>query len=385
MIETDSMNFITAIALTTVVIVLVVGMYALVLVVSGKRLQKTERLAAAALESSPAFISLVFDGQDRVTDLKVQNPAAEKHFRATFINKKKQELSFMPKEWQNLGLDAAPAPENGGATAPLTLPDGNTLYLKWKMQDFSNDDGATELRIARGYDMTTELLQTQRMLKKLSATVSEREEQERRRISEDLHDHLGEVVVTSRQLIQAMKKKSPSPEFSRNLEELDGAITKLNRNTGSVIAELAPRGLFNIGFVAALEGLIGEFKRRHQISICLENAWPDGQLNHEVATFLYKAVREFLLNAMKHGGADEILIALTRTEAALTVTVQDNGSGFDETAPPPLAPGADSGFGLFNFKNRAEYYGGDLAIGQSAELGGGKITVWVAPAKALRI
>jgi signal transduction histidine kinase len=151
-----------------------------------------------------------------------------------------------------------------------------------------------------------------------------------------------------------------------------------------VIAELVPPGLVNVGFVAAIDGLAGEFERRYQISIRLENAWPDCRLNHEVATFLYKAVREFLMNAMKHGGADEILISLSRTEAALAVTVQDNGSGF-EAFGLPLTPGTDSGFGLFNVKNRAEYYGGDMAIGQSTDLGGGKITVWVAPAKALKV
>jgi signal transduction histidine kinase len=356
------MDFIIAIAFTTGIIMLVVGMFGFQLVVSAKRLRKAQRLAAAAIESTPAFMTIVFDEHDCVIDLKIQNPTAEAHFRPAFINKKKQELSFMPQEWQNPGTDSRPAQKNGKATAPLTMPDGNTLYLKWEMQDFSNDGGKTDLRIARGYDTTAELLQTQRKLKRLSAASSEKDEQERKRIAEDLHDRIGEVLVTSRRLLETLKKKSPSPEFSRGLEELDEAIKKFKRGTRSVISELVPPALYNAGFAAAVDSLVVDFQRQHQIAIRLEDAWQDFSLNQEIAIFLYKAVREFIMNAMRHGGADEILISLTRTDETLAVTVQDNGSGF-ESETNPLTPGADAGFGLFNVKNRSEYYGGDIAIG----------------------
>jgi len=378
-IETESMQFITAMALTTGVIILVVGMLAFHLVFSGKRLRKAQRLIDAAIESSPALLTIVFDEHDRVAEFKVQNSASQEYFRKSFIGKKKQELSFLPMELLNsagAAGDSAMEHDRGKATALLKMPEGNTLSIKWEMQDCKNDAGRTEFKIARGYDLTAELLQTQKKLKMLSVTSSEKEERERRRIAEDLHDRIGEVLMTSSRLLDELKKKSPSTEFSRGLEELDETIKKFKRGTRSVISDLVPPVLYNVGFAAAVDSLAVDFKQRHQISIRLEDAWQDYPLNQEIAIFLYKAVREFIMNARKHGGADEILIALTRRDDTLAVTVQDNGSGF-ESETNPLTPSADAGFGLFNVKNRAEYYGGDMAIGKSTDLGGGKITVWV--------
>ena len=382
MIETDSMNFITAMALTTGVIVLVGGAYGFHLVFSGKRLRKAQRLIDAAMESSPALLTIVFDEHDRVAEFKVQNPVSQEYFRQTFIGKKKQELSFLPMKLLNHANAADSAMEQ--ESAPLQMPEGNTLSIRWEVQDCKNDKGRTEFKIARGYDLTAELLQTQKKLKLLSVTSSEKEERERWRIAEDLHDRIGEVLMISSRLIEELKKKSPSLEFSRGLEELDKTIKKFKRGTGSLISELVPPVLYNVGFAAAVEALAADFKRQHQISIRLETAWQDCPLNQEIAIFFYKAVREFIMNAVNHGGADEILITLTRNDDTLAVTVQDNGSGF-EAETSPLIPGPDGGFGLFNVKNRAEYYGGDMAIGKSADLGGGKITVWVSRANALRI
>lgn len=378
MIETDSMNFVIAIAFTTGIISLVVIVYAWQLVTSGKKLHKAQRFADAAIEFTPAFMTIVFDEHDRVTVIKARNPAVETHFRAAFAGKKKQELSFLPPALRNPtspDTDSS-APENGKPTAPLKMPAGDILYIAWEMQDFKNNDGKTDFRFARGYDMTAELLQTQQKLKVLSAASSEVEERERKRIAEDLHDRIGEILISSSRLINKLKKKSPSPEIDAGLDELDRTIDQFTRGTRSLIFDLVPPVLYDVGLAAAVESLAANFKKQHNISIRVEDALQDFLINPEIAMFLYKAVREFIMNAMKHGGADEMLVSLTCTDHTLAVTVQDNGSGF--------APGAnsstlntDAGFGLFNLKNRAEYYGGGMAIAGSADLGGGQIAVWV--------
>jgi len=375
-IETESMNFVIAIAFTTGMIMLIVGMFGFHLVVSGKRLRKAQRLADAALEFTPALMTIVFDARDRVVDLKVRNPAFERHFRETFIGKKKEELSFLPMAVRNPNGSEAGATagqETNETRAPLKMPDGNVIYLEWEMQDSTDN---TDFRIAWGFDITTELLHTQRKLRVLSAISSEAEERERKRIAEDLHDRIGEILITSSRLLDELKKRSPSTELSGRLEALDETIKKFTRGTRSLISDLVPPVLYSVGFAAAVESLALDFKRQHNIAIRVEDALQDYPINQELAIFLYKAVREFIRNAMKHGGADEILISLSRTDHTVAVTVQDNGSGF-ASASNPLAPNSEAGFGLFNVKNRAEYYNGDVAIAGSTDLGGGKITVWV--------
>lgn len=374
MIEMDSMQFIVAIAFTTAMIMLVVGMYGYHLVVSGNRLRKAQRFAEAAVEFTPAYMTIVFDEHDRVAVFKTRNPASEKFFREAFAGRKIQELSFLPDALRSSA--SAPAEESAEVTAPLKLPDGSILYLKWEMQNFTNNDNTAEFRFARAYDITTELLQKQKKLQALSATSSEDEERQRKRIAEDLHDRIGEILITSARLLDDLKKKNSSPEISKGLDELDRSIEQFTRGTRSLIADLVPPVLYNVGFVAAVEAFATDFARQHNVVVRVEDAWQDFQVNQEIAIFLYKAVREFLHNAIKHGGADEIVISLSRAEQTIAVTVQDNGSGFT-VEDSQLTLNTDSGFGLFNVKNRAEYYGGGVAIGVSADLAGGQIKVWV--------
>ncbi|MGH7494913.1 MAG: sensor histidine kinase [bacterium] len=379
MIEKESTEFIIAIAFTTGIICLVIFVYAFQLLSSGKRLRKAQRLVDAAIEFTPAFMTIVFDEHDRVADLKVRDPASQGYFREAFAGKDKQDLSFLPlalRQTASPEADSMPGPENGKPTAPLKMPEGSILYIAWDMQKFMNETGKTEFHIARGYDITTELLQTQKKLQVLSATSLEAEERERKRIAEDLHDRIGEVLISSSRLIADLKKKNPAAEISRGLEELSQTIDNFTRGTRSLIFDLVPPVLYDVGFAAAVETLAGEFKRQHKLTIRVQDAWQDFQVNQEIAIFLYKAVREFILNAMKHGGADEIIVALTRSERTLTVTVEDNGSGFAPGANPATLS-RDAGFGLFNVKNRAEYYAGGVDIAGSTELGGGQIKVWV--------
>lgn len=379
MLETDSTNFIVAISFTTAMIGLVIFFYAYHLVVSNNHIRKARRLADAAIEFTPAFITIVFDERGRAADFKMRQPAFAEHFCRTFLGKQLHELSFLPQKLlhrsgsQTKELSEA---ENERVTAPLQLPDGSTLYMAWEMQDFTGDTKHTDFRLVRGYDITAELLRTQKKLQALSATSSEDEERQRKRIAEDLHDRIGEILITSARLLENLKKKSPSPEITQELDELDRTIERFTKGTRTVISDLVPPVLYNVGFVAALEALAEELERRHNITIQIRKAWGELQTNQEVEIFLYKAVREFIHNALKHGGADEILVALSRAEHTFAVAVHDNGAGFAVEASQ-LTLNTDSGFGLFNVKNRAEYYGGGLAIAASHELGGGQITVWL--------
>ena len=379
MIETDSMNFIIAIIFTTSIIVLVVGMYGYNLVVSGNRLRKAQRLAAAAIDSTPAALTIVFDAHERVAVFKTHNSTFAASLGKPYLGKERRELRFLPEALQTPAVredDSHPGLPLGKHIAPFQLQDGRTLYIEWEMQDFMSDDGNTEFRIARGCDVTTELIQSQKKLKVFSASSLEREEQERKRIAEDLHDSIGEILTGSKRALEKLKQDSPSPAFSQEVEAIDRMIDKFTKATRSLIFDLIPPALYDFGLTAAVESLAADMKKSHAVTIRVEPVPQENQPNQELAIFLFKSIRECILNAIRHGGADEMLISLSRSDRAFEVIVQDNGSGF-ESGTSQLLLKADSGFGLFNMKNRAEYYGGGLEIEESKVLGGAQIMVWV--------
>ena len=182
--------------------------------------------------------------------------------------------------------------------------------------------------------------------------------------------------MTSAHLLDELKKKSPSQDFSRGLDELDSTIDKFIGGTRSLIFDLIPPVLYNVGLAAAVKSLAVDFKKQHNLTIRIEDDWGNFQVNQELAMFFYKAVREFIMNARVHGGADEILVSLNRAEDTLEASVEDNGSGF-VSGPNTKTLSAESGFGLFNVKNRAEYYRGGINISDSMDLKGALIKVWV--------
>lgn len=381
MFEIESPASIVAVVFITTMIGLVVTISTLHFVTSGKRLRRIRSLADSAITFSSAFVTIIFDKRDCVVDLRAQE--AEAYFRKVWLGKKKEDLDFLPSYLPQSNGAVHNSGEQELATAPLKMPDESILYLRWEMQDHTNISGKTEFRLVRGYNRTEELLQTQSMLKRLSATASEHEERERKRIADTLHDRLGEAIVTSTRIVADLKKKNPSLEFQRSLEELENTIKELSRGTHSVIYDLIPPALYNVGLAAAIEAYANNFAQQEQLDIQIHDALGDFHLNQDLALFLYKAALEFLHNAVKHGGADQIVVTLERNGSTLALIVEDNGAGFD-TEAEIAAPNLESGFGLFSIKNRAEYYHGDLERDNSDTLGGGKITVWVKHEEATR-
>ncbi len=219
------------------------------------------------------------------------------------------------------------------------------------------------------------LQQTQEKLKALAATLSETEERERKRIAEDLHDRVGEILAASSRNLDELMKQSPSEEFRHELGALRQRLDELKKGTSNLIFALIPSVLYDIGFAEAVEDVAEDFSKQYRLAIRIENNLQHYPANQEVATFLLKAIREFMRNAINHGGAKEIIVTLRNGQYTVEVIAEDNGSGFT-AGSNDLMLKKDSGFGLFNIKTRAEYYKGGIRIAASSTLGGARTSVW---------
>jgi signal transduction histidine kinase len=219
------------------------------------------------------------------------------------------------------------------------------------------------------------LQQTQEKLKALAATLAETEERERKRIAEDLHDRVGEILAASSRRLDELMQQSPAPEFRSELGALRQKLDELKKGAGNLIFALIPSVLYDIGFVEAVEDTAADFSKQHRIAIDVENHLQHHPANQEIATFLLKAIREFMRNAVNHGRASKILVTLKNGDHTVEVIVEDDGPGFT-AGPNDLMLKKDSGFGLFNIKTRAEYYQGGIRIAASSTLGGARISVW---------
>ena len=198
--------------------------------------------------------------------------------------------------------------------------------------------------------------------KQLAATeaVLKGEEQERTRLAQDLHDGLGGMLSGIKYSLNTMKGNLVmTPEnaqaFERSMDMLDGSIREMRR----VAHNMMPEALLKFGLDTALRDFCADINRSgalqvHYQSIGLEHA----PIDQTKSVTVYRIVQELLNNAIRHAGARSALVQLTRTDAGqLTVTVEDDGKGFD----PAILKGS-RGIGWSNIQSRVEFLKGSWDV-----------------------
>jgi signal transduction histidine kinase len=150
-------------------------------------------------------------------------------------------------------------------------------------------------------------------------------------------------------------------------------------DTQSLTFELSPPVLYELGFEEAIEWLTEQIEERHGLSVSYENDDEPKPLREEVKILLFHAVRELLVNVVKHAQSNCAGVVLKRTSEAVVVIVDDDGIGFaertgDHARGSPRPPGSKQarpggGFGLFNIRERITQIGGRIDI--SPRPGGG--------------
>ena len=210
----------------------------------------------------------------------------------------------------------------------------------------------------------------QEQLRALAAELSLTEERERRVIAADLHDHIGQTLATARIKLGALAGARTSAAWKRGSEELQGLIEEAIRYTRSLTFELSSPVLYELGLAPALESLAERMQEKHGLAVAVEDDGAAKPMDDEVKVVLFKAVRELLMNVVKHSGAGRAKVALRRVDRDAEIVVEDQGVGF--AAQSPAASAERGGFGLFSIREGLRHCGGELAI-QSETDGGTKV------------
>ena len=220
-------------------------------------------------------------------------------------------------------------------------------------------------------------------LRALALQLTEAEQAERRRLARILHDHLQQLLVGAKFGVGAIKAKIRAKALQETLRQLSETLDEALKASRTLTAELSPPILFEKGLVAGLEWLVRQMQEKHRLRVRLRaDEFPDLASEH-LRTFLYEAVRELLFNTVKHAGAGEAEIRLSRADGErVRIVVQDNGDGFDPNLLE-ARQGQAGGFGLFSIRERLAYLGGSLEV-ESAPGKGSRFTL-VAPVRAAKI
>jgi PAS domain S-box-containing protein len=199
-------------------------------------------------------------------------------------------------------------------------------------------------------------------LRELTQRIVSAQEEERLRISRELHDEAGQALTSLKISLDLIRVGLP-PEQEALRTRLAGVASLADETMESLRTlahDLRPPGLDAFGLNVALEGLCYDFSERTGLAVTYRGLELP-ELPTTVALSMYRLVQEALTNIAKHAEARQVEVDLTRDDEHLYVSVIDDGKGFvaDADAENPRRRG---GIGLVSMRERAELLGGTLTI-----------------------
>jgi two-component system sensor histidine kinase UhpB len=232
-------------------------------------------------------------------------------------------------------------------------------------------------------------------LRDVAARALAAEEEERKRIARELHDDTAQSLAALMLRLRLVRGQEDSDARNRMLDELRGEIGEALERIRRFARGLRPPALDELGLVPALESHARTISEAAGIVVRVEAESVEGLLSPEAELALYRIAQEAVSNAVRHAAPSSVQVRIERTGTAVTLTVSDDGSGFDVEA---TRTGDRPGLGLFGMEERAAYLGGQVEIesrrgrgtrvratigATDAEVGGGATAALARPSPSL--
>ena len=233
-------------------------------------------------------------------------------------------------------------------------------------EEFPVDASISQLQTTEGKLFTvilrdvTERVRAQQELAAFAAQASAIREQEKSRVARELHDELAQSLTALK--MDAIWLKDHLDDPAAASAKLDAMLAMLDTSvaaTRRIAADLRPLVLDDLGLVPAIEWLVQNFTQRTGVA-CTLDAAEDIELREPYASAVFRIVQESLANVGKHAQASRVSVTLVRTRNAIRLEVQDDGVGFDLSAPRK----PDS-LGLAGLRERAQLAQGTVDIRSS--------------------
>jgi len=249
--------------------------------------------------------------------------------------------------------------------------DGRRVWVHWSNRAIRDERGEVREILCVGTDITERRRLTQQAqayrerLRGLAERLAATEEQERRRVSTQIHDtviqtlSLGNIRLGGlREAIQAAGMDDACEKIDRVRKLLDTGIAECR----GLMAELTPPLLYEVGLGPALHDFVEKQNRLHEREIALDEDDSPEPLDDARRGLLFQCARELLANALKYAGPCEIRVRLFGDENQAGVEVRDNVDGFDSDRSDLYTSDEKGGFGLFSIRERLQGLGGRLEI-----------------------
>ena len=204
--------------------------------------------------------------------------------------------------------------------------------------------------------------ESERRFRRISLGVLRLQEEERSRISRDLHDGIGQLLTALKIQLELLEREAKSlPEILARVESARELSETALAEVRQLSHLLRPQMLDELGLESTLRWLARTFHKRTGIAVELAFEGAEGRGSPDVETLVYRIVQEALTNVAKHSGARTATVTLRREPGRLSVRVEDQGAGFQ---PQQALSGTDEelGFGVRAMRDRVEFVHGRFTL-----------------------
>jgi PAS domain S-box-containing protein len=336
-------------------------------------LQKREQELSTLLDHTPDIV-IRLDRELRFKYVNAMTASISGIPQDAFMGKTPAELR-LPEDLIELWLQPSRRTLDTGQTSYIEFafpsPGGETQWEERFIPEFG-PDGTVESLLIIGRDITRQKRlekvaeKSRNEIRSLAGRLMTAQEEERRRVSRELHDQTCQYLASIAIDIGALAVDPTVPDAVRQqLRALQTRAVKASEETRHIAYELHPSTLEDLGLASSLQDLCKRFSGHGtEINLKFKGGARPALMPLEVASCLYRVTQESLQNAAKHAGAKHVRVELASRKGKVLLTIADDGAGFD-----PAAVKAHGGLGLIGMEERARLVNGKLAI--AAEPGRG--------------
>lgn len=191
---------------------------------------------------------------------------------------------------------------------------------------------------------------------KLSKSIVDVQEEERRHLARELHDHLGQILTGLQFMLENTKKQSGDKQRT-SIEEIQKTIGEVIEQVREMSLNLRPGMLDDMGLSPTLHWHVERFESQTGIHVNFKSGKFEERLPAEVETTAYRIIQEALTNVARHAKVKEVFVGLVIQEETLWIEILDQGAGFD-----PLLEMSKPTSGLSGMRERASLAGGYIVI-----------------------
>ena len=279
-----------------------------------------------------------------------------------------------------LSVNAAPILNREGSIAAGVVVFHDITERKLMETELLRSRDELELRVR---ERTAELKRLNDELRSISSRLISIQEEERKRVANELHDSIGQTFAALKfgiETVLVARDRGETVEAFKLLEQFVPTLQRSIDETRAIYMGLRPTMLDSLGLLATIEWLCREFRCLYpNFRITLETRIEEQEISEVLRTTIYRIAQEALNNVAKHSGAKQVHFSLSKHEGSIRLLIRDNGKGFERdfvlTHPHAM------GLGLASMRERVELTGGNLTIESAPNKGTTLQAVWPMAAK----